>query len=119
MLVLGIARDAKREFEIIGLDPNAVARYGRRKLLRIHEHGAFEPASVAQLLDASDVFVDRKWKLQDERCQSKEELHLEEVVERNIPVYPVRNPRMNYLVLIVARCLAHEVVGAMNCGFRG
>src|ERR1017187_5508608 len=113
MFVLRIARDAQWEFEIIRLDPNAIARYGRGKFLRIHEHRAFEAASVAQLLDASDVLVDRKWKLQDERREPKQDLHFEEVIERNIPVYPVRNPRMDYLVLIVARCLAHEEVGAM------
>src|ERR1019366_2051044 len=104
MFVLGVTRNAQRHLRIIGRDADAIAGDGLSELTRTHNHWAFETAAIAQLPDARDVLLNREWKLHNECCESEDELHSEEFIERNVFVNPVGDPRMEYLVLVVARC---------------
>ena len=94
--------------ESFGRDSDAVAGHGLGELLAIHKDRAFEAASIAKILDSPDVLRNRKWKLQSECNEAKNELHREEPVDRHILINPVRNPCVQRLVLVVAESLAHQ-----------
>ena len=114
------ARDGMRNISLalIDFDADAGALHGLVELLWRYQNRAFQPASILHFLAAANVLGDRKGKLQGEGNKSKEELHLEEIEERNIAIDPVRNPCVKHFVLVVTRGFAIEIVESMDAGIR-
>ena len=100
MLILGVARNPQRALGIIGRNADPVADNGLRELAGTDKNRPFQPSSVPQFLTPPDVLADGKRKLQYERREAKNQLRVEELVERDVGIYPVLDPCVKSLVRV-------------------